>query len=418
MTADRVATLLSTLAATPSRRAALSALCGLGLAGLLGETEAKKSKKHRKKKCAKRGRAPNKKRKRCCRGLARDETGRCAAPSPASPPPPAPSPPCDVCGSGCPFSRLEVAIASVSPGATLTVCPGTYVESLIIGKDLTLIGAGPGADPAANTILRGTGTGSVLTILNSVVTLRRLRITGGHAGDNGGGINNAGDLTMTGCTVIENTAAGRGGGIFNVANLTLTNSTVRGNMATGIGGGIYNDGGALRLTTCTVRGNTAVSGAGVANGDLGTAELTDSTVNDNRAESSGTGNAHGGGLINVGTLTLTNCTVSGNTSDLFGGGIHNTLGTVRLVNSTVTDNTTTFGGGISNDSNEDGTPRVQLTDSTVSGNHAADGGGGIYNEGLVTCDAVGAVSGNTAKKPPITSNCVNSGGTGCDTCNP
>src|SRR5215216_3153907 len=101
MTADRVATLMSALAATPSRRATLSALCGLRLAGLLGQTEAKKSKKHRKK-CAKAGQSPNKKRKRCCPELARDETDRCAAPSPASPPSLVP-PPCDVCGSGCPF---------------------------------------------------------------------------------------------------------------------------------------------------------------------------------------------------------------------------------------------------------------------------------------------------------------------------
>ena len=76
MDAERFDTLLATLAAAPSRRAALRALGGLGLAGLFGQTAAKT--KHKKKKCAKAGQATSKKRKKCCTGLGKDATGRCA----------------------------------------------------------------------------------------------------------------------------------------------------------------------------------------------------------------------------------------------------------------------------------------------------------------------------------------------------
>ena len=76
MDADRFDALLAALTAAPSRRAALRLLGGLGLAGLVGQTDAKK--KHKKKKCAKAGQPTSKKRKQCCAGLVKDATGRCA----------------------------------------------------------------------------------------------------------------------------------------------------------------------------------------------------------------------------------------------------------------------------------------------------------------------------------------------------
>jgi hypothetical protein len=42
---------------------------------------------------------------------------------------------------------------------------------------------------------------------------------------------NAGTLTLTNSTVINNTSPGYGGGIGNIGGLTLTNSTVSGNTA-------------------------------------------------------------------------------------------------------------------------------------------------------------------------------------------
>ena len=58
-----------------------------------------------------------------------------------------------------------------------------------------------------------------------------------------------------------------GGGIFNAGTLTLTNSTVSGNNADENGGGIFNDnGGTPMLTNSTVSGNNAaVDGGGIFN---------------------------------------------------------------------------------------------------------------------------------------------------------
>ena len=50
MDADRFAALLRTLIARPSRRTALCLLSGLGLAGLIGPTDAKNKHKHKKNK--------------------------------------------------------------------------------------------------------------------------------------------------------------------------------------------------------------------------------------------------------------------------------------------------------------------------------------------------------------------------------
>ncbi len=85
-----------------------------------------------------------------------------------------------------------------------------------------------------------------------------------------------------------------------------------------------------------------------------------------------------GGIHNNkgGTVNLTNSTVSGNTSNTYGGGIRNE-GTVNLTNSTVSDNSAQYGGGIH--CGTEGTTLVNLTNSTVSGNSATGQGGGIYN---------------------------------------
>jgi len=108
----------------------------------------------------------------------------------------------------------------------------------------------------------------------------------------------------------------------------------------------------------------------------------------------------GGGIINFGTLSITNSTLSGNTASSCrscvarGGGIFN-AGTLSLTNSTLRgntacsgDNCTGFGGGIYNDSGCDGCSGlggVTLRNDTMTVNAAYSGtgssgdGGGIYN---------------------------------------
>jgi hypothetical protein len=171
--------------------------------------------------------------------------------------------------------------------------------------------------------------------------------------------------------------------IFNVANFNITvllNSlTITNGYSTNSGGGIYN-GGTLTLTNCTLSGNTASVVGGYAGGIVneGTLTLNNCTLLGNSETGYGVGRSvgDGGGIFNGGTLTMTNCTLTGNTqtgNSAFGGG-----------------------GGIYND----GT--VTLNQCTLSGNSATGGGGGggIYNDGYGTLTLNQCtLSGNSAGDP-------------------
>ena len=159
---------------------------------------------------------------------------------------------CDVCGSGCAFSSVQAAIDAASSGATITLCAGTYIGNVTIGKNLSLMGAGDAG--AGETRLTGTGLGRVVRIPTGVtVILQDLRISGG-GGPDGGGIANFNTLTLTDSTVELNVATNNGGGIYNDGTATLNHSDVVLNSAA-FGGGIYKNAGTVTLTNSVVSGN-------------------------------------------------------------------------------------------------------------------------------------------------------------------
>ena len=96
------------------------------------------------------------------------------------------------------------------------------------------------------------------------------------------------------------------------------------------GGGIFIEiGGTLTLTNSTLSGNSTFyggGGGGIANG--GTLTVTNSTVSGNSSYWGG------GGIANYGTLTLTNSTLSGNSAP-YSGGIFNSYATATLKNTIV-----------------------------------------------------------------------------------
>jgi len=268
-----------------------------------------------------------------------------------------------------------------------------------------------------------------LTITDSV-------ITGNTAGDQGGGVFlNVGastvDFTITDSTISNNSANDQGGGVFlntgfdSTGSLTITDSTVSGNDSTDQGGGVFYNAGSgtnvLTITGSTVSGNTADNdGAGVFfnSGAGGTLDVTDSTVAGNSnsgttgdggglffdgadltisgsAITGNTAGGDGGGLYMFGDGTITNTTVSGNTSEQFdsGGGIW-VVGNLTLLNVTIADNiaeTTPapqvsanafgvpadVGGGIFNaDAN------VTVKNTIIANNEGGDcGGGGVTSDG-------------------------------------
>jgi hypothetical protein len=175
---------------------------------------------------------------------------------------------------------------------------------------------------------------------------------------------------------------GLGGGIDNAGLLTVTSSRVSANIAS-TGGGIANEGGGhLTLLGSTTSGN---NGGGIANGGVMTVETSTISGNTAGADSRLAGGITNGNVTSTtgGSMTLTNSVVSGNTG-VMGGIANNTLMSVAA--STIAGNTAIqFGyvGGIVN-----GPSAVMaVRDSTVTGNTTHDTGltaGGIFNFGALT----------------------------------
>jgi hypothetical protein len=204
----------------------------------------------------------------------------------------------------------SVRFAPALAGQTIVLTSGP----LVLSKDVTL-----DASDAPGVVLSGNGADRVFIIdAGTTATLRRLTVANGFGFDLAGGILNNGSLTLEECTVRDNRVGAAtnefwkgGGGVYSGGNSTLIlrRSTVRGNATQLVdGGGLYAFFGAtVTVEASTIEGNTA-------------------------------GNV-GGGIRCLGNMTLTNSTLSGNTSIAwYGGAAFHTDGVLELLNSTVTAN--------------------------------------------------------------------------------
>lgn len=115
------------------------------------------------------------------------------------------------------------------------------------------------------------------------VAMQNLTIADGAAGGSGGGILNAGMLTLNDVTLSNNTSSLGGGAIASegiAADLSITNSTITGNTAL-FAGGIRSLNGALRLIQSTAVANTGTGGSGGLVLEGGSATLANTIVADN-----------------------------------------------------------------------------------------------------------------------------------------
>jgi hypothetical protein len=133
------------------------------------------------------------------------------------------------------------------------------------------------------------------------------------------------------------------------------------------GGGIYNDSGTVTVTNCTFSGN---SGSAILNG--GTLTVTGSSFSANSGSFYG-----GGGIINEGhgSVTVSHSAFSRNRAAR-GGGIANRAGadgTLTVANGTFSENIADVGGAIVNEYFS----VLMVTNSTFGGTTGFFGGGGI-----------------------------------------
>lgn len=267
---------------------------------------------------------------------------------------------------------LRDTIAAASSGDTIVFDPSLEHQVIMLtGGELALTKSldieGPGW---TKLTISGNNSSRVFNITGSDVTVTPagLMITHGLAFQ-GGGIDNAGTLTVSECAISNNQALGGnndgangyGGGIFNEAGATLVvaDSTLSGNTAIGEigngqpdqfgelgvggGGGIFNFGVAT-VSHSTLIGNKAIGKSGL-NGNLNDDALA-------------YGFGEGGGIVNLlGTLTVSQSTFTGNQAlggagaagadggCAHGGAIFNVAGPATISSSTFTGNQVISGDG-------------------------------------------------------------------------
>jgi large repetitive protein len=295
--------------------------------------------------------------------------------------------------------RAAVEAANAEPGGTsvaIKVPSGQYLLTLgsldLTANTIDITGAGSGAiagTGAGSTVVQAKGAFRVVDVGAAArATLSQLTITGGNAGNTGygGGVFNAGKLTISLCVVKSNKAVA-GGGITNAGGtLTVTGSTVSGNHAPVFGGGGIQNGGPQNLpglvtvTDSTVSGNTTGGdGGGILNGQNGHPASAHSAAVSVRPACPPIRHCAGGpGRPRAGRpptarlrLIVTGTDLASNTSSNAGGGIANDGGVAVVTGSTLTGNSAGLGigGGIQ----AFGSLTVDL--STLSGNKASSGGG-------------------------------------------
>ena len=292
---------------------------------------------------------------------------------------------------------VQSQINSAAPGQVISLPSGTYGETLSVGQNLTLTGAGPGA-----TVFDGLNLGTVLHVLPGAnVTVSGIGFRNGNAtNDLGGGIKNEGQLTLSNC-VIQNCVAGAGGGLANLQDATIEYCSLLCNQALGMGGGIFNpQQTTLQLVDSTVSSNAAPDGAGVVTG--GNLFVTNCTVSWNLASGAfGTYDGNGGGIQCLdGQAWVVNSTVSMNQAAAYalspgggtGGGIRVDGGVLNLSYATISSNTAANGaGGVVVVSNGVVKGRNTIIGNNIAGGTAADFGGTFSSQGYNLLQTIASI---------------------------
>jgi hypothetical protein len=265
---------------------------------------------------------------------------------------------------------VSIRAANLAGGAnTILLAPGTY--PLYAADNFT---DGPNGLPAvSSTLVIDGGAGAVIQGMKARfrllavsatghLTLRHLTVSNGPRdplldiplAECGGGVFNAGVLTVVDSTFSHDDTAGLGGGLCNNGTATITDSVFADNRT----GAIYNT-GTLTLRRTWVARNLNTGPSGVLSMS-GTVTIRDSIFDDNDAmfDAGGlavyggsadiagstftTNSSQGAGALYVGapaSVTITQSALIANTDQVGGAGIRN-FGTVAVSDTTIANNVT------------------------------------------------------------------------------
>jgi hypothetical protein len=228
--------------------------------------------------------------------------------------------------------RAAIVAANTRPSTVINLTPGCRYSISTADNDetgLPVVSSSIMVNGHGSQIVRSAGAPAFRLwriAATGRLTLDSLTVAGGAASVGGGLFNDHGALTLRDSEVTGNTATlggdAGGGGIYSTGNLEVVTTRVHHNSAVSAtdvapGGGIDNEGTAV-LGASRVDHNTTDSsvdsaiGSGI-NAGFGGSVTLDATLVDHNSASSPTF-AGGAGIANVGTLTLNNSQVAGNTA--------------------------------------------------------------------------------------------------------
>ncbi|WP_180699405.1 Ig-like domain-containing protein [Pseudomonas crudilactis] len=311
---------------------------------------------------------------------------------------------------------LRAALASAQNGDIVTFSSGMTVQltsELLINKNITVDGD-LNNDGVADVTLDGqyktrvveVTSGSTVTLDGLVITKGLVAGNGGNggsaaAGAMGGGIFNAGILTLNNVTVTANAASGGGGG----GGVTGGYVGGGGGGGAGIGGQTGGHGGSSGPGTGTYAGGAGSANAGGYGGgysptDMGGRGGTSTGGVGGNGGSAGAGYSHGGngGSASNGSLSIggggggSGWDKVGGVGGNAAGGIYNAAsGTLKVIGTSVISNNIAAGGG--------GGGGGGVGSNGADGGAGGRGVGAIWNNGgvvLITASNFAAISGNGA----------------------
>lgn len=166
--------------------------------------------------------------------------------------------------------------------------------------------------------------------------------------------------------------------ILNNADVSLSGLTIQGGRSADDGAGIHNQ-GTLTIRDCTITGNEGMFDFFRWQYNTGGGIANSGTLTVQGSFVSGNTSVVAAGIFNAlgGAMTISNCIVSGNATNNEAGGILN-QGSMKLKETTVSNNFATYGAGVANG----GT--LTVSNCIVSDNFALQQGGGLLNGGTLT----------------------------------
>jgi len=294
----------------------------------------------------------------------------------------------DVGEFGYSYTSIQTAIDNAFSGRdTVLVHDGVYNENIDFNGKTVVVRSenGPastiidGGKNGSVVVFNSEGPGSVLdgfTVRNGSANSS----TDFH----GGGIYLGSAFPRIKNCTIEDNRAGFGGGIYSIKfSPSFENCTIRNNIATDSGGGIYCDSSSPIIKNCVITGNKSIKKGGKG-GAISCFNsrfiMTNSQVSENEA-------TMGAGIhCDLSSPTISSSKIFKNTAifpggafvdQAFGGGISCESSSPTLTNCLIYRNSATHnGGGVYCTTNS----LITITNCTISGNTAGawNGGGGIY----------------------------------------